>query len=176
MSIIFYLSFRFVFLFRIYHMVFYFVSLFLLLVLFLCWAQGPSIRPITRFKPIFTGPIQSILQPNSKSKLDPQTQPIFRLRVQLSEAHFRSKSEPFAKAQSAWPFFLKMACTVVTLISRMIGQASLSPCARLLYPFCDRPARNFPRPTVTFPFAQSQNNPCSSQPPHVRSFSINLHA
>ena len=47
----------FIFLFHIYHILFYFVSLFLLLVLFLCWAPGPSI------KPIFAGPIQSILQP-----------------------------------------------------------------------------------------------------------------
>ena len=59
----------------------YFVSLFLLLVLFLCWAQGPSI------KPIFAGPIQSILQPNPKPNSRPNM---------LAQTGCRS-------AQHAWP-------------------------------------------------------------------------
>ena len=79
---------HFIFLFHIYHILFYLVSLFLLLVLFLCWAQGPSI------KPVFAGPIQSILQPNSRPNEGPFLSFQQAYFLQASLAQVQAHREP----------------------------------------------------------------------------------
>ena len=85
--------------------IFYLVSLFLLLVLFLCWAQGPSIESV------FAGPIQSILQPNSRSNEGPFLSFQQAYFLQASLAQVQAHREPPGLAVPRTCFFSHETCT-----------------------------------------------------------------